>query len=153
MQINLCNPLVMLQISTALLETKRGYDKLQDNSEKSKIFLNTCIILKELEQFNFSYSGKMLWPICRCEILCVRSPCITGAMHWGHPSHRANTDLLWKFGVSTCSICKVKFHLSLSCCSEAACIYRLFVDILSRHDLFWCLAPVSSPQASSENRS
>ena len=62
-QINLCNPLVMLQISTALLETKRGYDKLQDNSEKSKIFLNTCIILKELEQFNFSYSGKMLWTI------------------------------------------------------------------------------------------
>ena len=57
-----------------------------------------------------------------CEFVGVRIPCITGAMHRSHPSHRAETELLWNFGVSTCSIAKLsrKFHPSLSDCSALA---------------------------------
>ena len=40
------------------------------------------------------------------------SPCITAAMHWSHPSHKAETELLWNFGVSTCSIWKVILKFS-----------------------------------------
>ena len=42
----------------------------------------------------------------------VRSPCITEVMYHSHPEHRAETELLWTFGVSTCSICKVILKLS-----------------------------------------
>ena len=67
-------------------------------------------------------------------------------MHRSHASHRAETELLWKFGVSTCSICKVilKFSsviLRLQCLCWKPTIYHRFADILSKYDLFWWLAP------------
>ena len=76
----------------------------------------------------------------------VTSPCIFEAIHWSHPSHRAETELLWKFGVSTCSICKVilKFSsvtLLLQCPCWKPTTYHRFVDILSRYALFWWLVP------------
>ena len=44
-------------------------------------------------------------------------------MHWSHPSYRAETELLWNFGVSTSrqylQSC-LKFHQSLSGCSALA---------------------------------
>ena len=76
----------------------------------------------------------------------VISTCIFEAILWSHPSHRAETELLWNFGVSTCSICKVilKFSsvtLRLQCPCWKPTIYHRFVDILSRYDLFWWLVP------------
>ena len=67
-------------------------------------------------------------------------------MHWSHPLQRTETELLWNFGVSTCSICKVilKFSsvtLRLQCPCWKPTIYHLFVDILSRYHLFWWLVP------------
>ena len=73
----------------------------------------------------------------------VRSPCITEAIHWSHPLHRAETDLLWKFGVSTCRSGKIILKFSsvtlLQCPCWKLTIYHVFVNILSRYALFWWL--------------
>ena len=76
----------------------------------------------------------------------VTSPHSFEAIHWSHPLQRAETELLWKFGVSTCSICKVilKFSsvtLLLQCPCWKSTIYHRFVHILSRYALFWWLVP------------
>ena len=76
----------------------------------------------------------------------VISTCIFEAILWSHPSHRAETELLWNFGVSTCSICKVilKFSsvtLRLQCPCWKPTTYHRFVDILSRYALLWWLVP------------
>ena len=78
----------------------------------------------------------------------VTSPCITETMSWSHPSHRAEIELLWNFGVrlSTCSICKVILNFSsVSLQLQFPCwkptVYHRFVDTLSRYDLFWWLVP------------
>ena len=96
--------------------------------------------------FNFTKSGKMQWPILQQWFCSVRSPYITAAIHGSHPSHRAETELLWNFGVNSCSICKVLLKFSfvtsrLQCPCWKLTIYRRFVHILSRYDLFWWLVP------------
>ena len=75
----------------------------------------------------------------------VRSPCITEAIHWSHPLHRAETELLWKFGVNTYRSGKIILKFSsvtlLQCPCWKLTIYHVFVDILSRYALFWWLVP------------
>ena len=44
--------------------------------------------------FNVSDFGKMQWPILQMLFFSVRSQCFTEAMHWHHPSHIAETELL-----------------------------------------------------------
>ena len=88
---------------------------------------------------------------CHCQFLqrwffSVTSPCIFEAIHWYHPLHRAETELLWNFGVSICCIGKdiLKFSsvtLLLQCPCWKPTIYHRFVDILSRYALFWWLVP------------
>ena len=76
----------------------------------------------------------------------VASPCIAEAIHWSQPAHKVEKMLFWKSGVSTFCLCKVILktssvtkRLQLLCCQQT--IYRLFVDILPRYDLFWWLVP------------
>ena len=84
----------------------------------------------------------MWWPIFAAMILQCDKP-----VHlWYHPLHRAETELLWNFGVSTCCIGEdiLKFSsvtLLLQCPCMKPTIYHRFVDILSRYALFWWLVP------------
>ena len=76
----------------------------------------------------------------------ICSSCIAEAIHWSQPSHKAEKLLSWKFGVSSFCFCKVILKTSsvtawLQCLCCQVTIYRLFVDILPRYDLFWWLVP------------
>ena len=85
-------------------------------------------------------------PIWQRWFCSVGSPCIAEAIHWSQPSHKVEKLLFWKSGVSTFFLCKVILktssvtkRLQRLCCQPT--IYRLFVDILPRYDLFWWLVP------------
>ena len=91
--------------------------------------------------------------LAKCDVLflqlwfcSVTSQCIFEAIHWSHPSHRAKTKLLWKFGVSIRGIGEdiLKFSLvtlRLHCPCWKPTTYHRFVDILSRYALLWWLVP------------
>ena len=51
----------------------------------------------------------------------VTSPCIFEVIHWSHPSHRAEIEFQWNFGVSICSIGKdiLKFSSFIHHCVAA----------------------------------
>ena len=68
----------------------------------------------------------------------VGSPCITEAIPWSKPSHRAEKWLFWKFGVGACYMCKVvlKFPPSQSGCSASAA-NRQHITGLSIYDRLW----------------
>ena len=86
----------------------------------------------------------MEWPILQRWFCSVRRPCINAAMHWSHPSHRAETGLLVTVKFYCASTCKVILKLSfvterLQCPWCKPTISHRFIDILSRYDLFWWL--------------
>ena len=81
----------------------------------------------------------------------VRSPCITGTKHWSHPLQRAETELLWNFGVKYLQ--HLQSYLEIFIYHLAAAVplldsgnrqYHWFVNILLRYDLFWWLVSVKS---------
>ena len=62
----------------------------------------------------------------------VISTCIFEAILWSHPSHRAETELLWNFGVSICSIGQdiLKFS-SVILLLQCPCWKRQYITSLS----------------------
>ena len=85
---------------------------------------------------------------CSNDFAVWEAPASFEVIHWSHPLHRAEIELLWKFGVSTCSIGKdilifssVTLRLQCPCWKPITWIYHKFVDILSRYALFWWLVP------------
>ena len=61
----------------------------------------------------------MQWQILQMWVFSVRS-------HWSHPLHKAETELLWNFGVSTCSI--FKSYLEIFICHLVAAVPLLETD-------------------------
>ena len=99
----------------------------------------------DLKWLNFN-SERMEMPIWQRWFCSVGSPCIAEAIHWSQPSHKVEKLLSWKFGVSAFCFCKVILKTSsvtawLQCLCCQPTIYRRFVDILPRYDLFWWLVP------------
>ena len=99
----------------------------------------------DLKWSNFN-SERIELPIWQRWLCSVASPCIAEAIHWSQPSHKVEKLLFWKSGVSTFFLCKVILktssvtkRLQRLCCQPT--IFRLFVDILPRYDLFWWLLP------------
>ena len=94
---------------------------------------------------NFNYE-RMELPIRQRWFCSVGSPCIAEAIHLSQPSHTVEKWLFCKFGVSAFCLCKVILKTSsvtkrLQCLCCQPTIYRRFVDILPRYDLFWWLVP------------
>ena len=75
----------------------------------------------------------MWWPILQWCFCSVRSPCITEVLHWRHPYHWEETELLWKFGVSTCTVLQyLQSYLELFICHLAAAMPLLKTDNISQ---------------------
>ena len=93
--------------------------------------------------FNSERIEFLIWQRWFCS---VGSPCIAEAIHWSQPLHKVEKLLSWKFGVSVFCFCKVILKTSsvtkqLQCLCCQPTIYRWFVNILPRYDLFWWLVP------------
>ena len=131
-----------MSADTALLGAKQGNYKLQDKPESLESFkIPVCF-----KRTGLSWNNLISQILSQCNGLFLQlwfcsvrtwSPCITEAKHWGHPSDRDETELLWNFEVSTFSICKVILKFSsvtkqLQCTCWRQTTYHQFVDIFDR---------------------
>ena len=119
--------------ATALLGTERDFEVWTYNS-------NNSTQIKCSRQF-LSKIGPILisWILAKCNgwflelwFCSVRSTCIPEAMHWSHPSHRAEADFceILESVLAVCAKLFWNFHQSLRGCSALAG-YLQYITCLS----------------------
>ena len=79
----------------------------------------------ELIWSNFNFSNHHHDAMAQMRFFSVRSPCITGAMHWSHPLHRAETELLWNLSQY---LHYMQSYLEIFICHLAAAVSFLETD-------------------------